>query len=69
MQDFKDVLKGMDPKMLEAGMKKAAEFAKTAEGQKMIAQFKDNTPADKDALLKMLSQNPELLKSVENLMK
>ncbi len=69
MQDFKDILKGMDPKMLEAGMKQATEFAKTAEGQKMIEQFKGKLPSDKDALLKMLSQNPDILKSVESFMK
>ncbi len=69
MQDFNAFLKGMDSKTLEEGMKKASAFAKTAEGQKMIASFKGNMPADKESLIKTLAANPEILKTVESFLK
>ncbi len=69
MNGFENLLKDVDPKTMEKGVERATAFAKTAEGKAMIEKLKENMPADKDALMKMLAQNPELMKSVEKFFK
>lgn len=65
MNDFENMLKDVDKKTLEKGMAQAAAFAKTTEGKAMLDKLKDSKPADKDSLMKMLSQNPEIIKTLE----
>jgi len=69
VSDFSDILKGVDPKKLEKGMEQAAVFAKTAQGKALIEKLKGNMPKDKDALMQMLEQNPDLIQSVESFFK
>jgi len=62
---IEDMLKGLDAKSLEMGMKSAKQFAATAEGKAMINKFKNKLPNDKEKLMQTLSENPEIIKSIE----
>ena len=69
MHNMDELLKGMDAKTLEKNMQKANDFAKTKEGKAVIEKLKKSMPEDKDGLIKMLSQNPDMIKSIENFFK
>lgn len=65
MADINDFFKNIDKKTLQKGIEKASEFAKTSEGKKMIDNIKKNNPKDKDSIMKMIEQNPEMFKTIE----
>lgn len=65
MSDLNDLLKNIDAKTLKEGMEKAAIFAKTEEGKAFIAKIQKGDPKDKASLSKLLSNNPDIMKSVE----
>ncbi len=69
MHNMEELLKGIDEKTLEKNMQKANEFTKTKEGKAVIEKLKNSMPDDKDALIKMLTQNPDMIKSIENFFK
>ncbi|MBE7062797.1 MAG: hypothetical protein IJN25_04065 [Clostridia bacterium] len=69
MDELKNMLKDVDKKTLEKGMAQATAFAKTAEGKAMIDKLKNNMPADRNALMKMLSENPDIIKTMESFFK
>ena len=65
MKEFENILKGMDPKDMEKNLKNANVFAKTEEGKKLIETFKNNKPDDIASLMKIIKNNPDILKSIE----
>ncbi len=69
MPDFNEMLKKVDPKILEKGIEKANAFAKTAEGKAVIEDLKKNKPDDTEGLLKILNQNPDIMHTIESFFK
>ena len=69
MNQWNDLLKGMDKKKLEKDMDKATAFAKTPQGKALIDKLKDASPTDTDALIKLIKENPDLIQSVESFFK
>ncbi len=64
MKGLEEMLRNVDPKTLEKGMEQASAFAKTPEGKAMMDKLKENMPADKDGLMKLLEENPSFLQSL-----
>ena len=69
MENFSDMLRGVDKKTLQESIKQAQAFTETAEGRKLVDTFKKDMPKDKDALMKMVAQNPEMIKMLESFLK
>lgn len=69
MDRISDMLKGLDAKTIEKSMEKAKAIANTKEGKAFIQQYQGVTPTDKDELLKIVKENPELVKAIENFFK
>ena len=80
MKDINNMLKGMDPKTLEEGKKRAEEFAKTQEGKKLLDSLgltgkfsadslKKVSDSDFASIQKFISSNPSLAKKIENILK
>ncbi len=65
MADINDFFKNIDKKTLQKGIEKASEFAKTPEGIRMIENIKKNNTKDKDTIMKMVEQNPEMFQTIE----
>ncbi len=49
LDKLSEMLKGMDPKKLDEGIKRARAFVETPEGQELVSQLKSS---DKEAILK-----------------
>lgn len=69
MNEWNDLLKGMDKKTLENNMDKATAFSKTPQGKALIDKLKGASPTDADALIKLIKENPDLIQSVESFFK
>ena len=65
MKDFENILKDMSAKDIEKNLKSANMFAKTEEGKKIIETFKTKRPDDITSLMKMIKDNPDIIKSIE----
>ncbi len=69
MDNFADMLRGIDKETLQNGMQQAVAFSETAEGREMVEKIKKNPPTDKDSLMKMLAQNPNMLQWLKAFLK
>lgn len=69
MKEFENILKKMDSKDLESNLKNANAFAKTEEGKKLIESLKESKPDDIASLMKLIKNNPDVLKSIEQFFK
>lgn len=69
MKEFENILKKMDSKYLESNLKSANAFSKTEEGKKLIESLKENKPDDIASLMKLIKNNPDVLKSIEQFFK
>jgi len=70
--DFQNFIKGLDPKTLAEGIKKAQEFSKTAEGRKMVENIKSGQNikgVNRDDLIKAFKENPELLNKINDMLR
>ncbi len=65
MKNMSDFFKDKNSKEMESAIKKATDFANTKDGREVVEKLKHTMPKDKDALLNLLSQNPDILKAVE----
>ncbi len=69
--DFQNLLKNLDPQTLSAAMKKIQEFSKTDKGKEIIENLKNGGSVgglNREELVKTLSQNPEALKKISEIM-
>ncbi len=69
MDRISDMLKGVDAKTIEKSMEKAKAIANTKEGKAFIQKYQEAKPTDKDELVKIVKENPELIKLIENFFK
>jgi hypothetical protein len=80
LKNLNDLLKKLDPKMIEEGKKKAEELSKSPEGKALIEKLSDNgqlslsnlknfSESDAEPILKFMSQNPDLAKKLESFFK
>lgn len=83
--NLNDILKNMDERKLQEGIKKAQEFLSTNEGKQFASQLsqgdlnkvasslQDNpqnlSVGDRDKIIKEISKNPEIIKKIEKLFK
>ena len=62
MPDIKDIFGNMSQSDLKAAIKRAQEFAKTAEGKEMLEKM--NT----EEMQKAIKNNPEIVKKINGLL-
>lgn len=68
--NLNNFLKGLDPRSLAEGIKKAQEYAATPEGKKFINEMKSgNGPIKKDEVTDAFKNNPEILAKINELLK
>jgi len=69
--DFQNFIKNLDPQTLSAAMQKFQEFSKTDKGKEIIENLKNGGGVgglSREELVKTLSQNPEALKKISEIM-
>ncbi len=69
MQNINDLLKNMDPIAKAATMEKANAFIKTKEGAEVLSKLNGIDSKDINAIMAMISKNPELIKAIEKFFK
>ena len=62
MPDINDILGNMSQSDLKAAVKRAQEFAKTAEGKAMLEKM------NKDEMQKVIKDNPDIVKKINRLL-
>lgn len=69
MPDINDLLKNINKTDLQAAVKKAQEFSKTAEGQALVNRIKKSggTPDQKE-IMKAIEKNPDFIKKLNDLL-
>lgn len=79
IEKLNEMLKGMDPKKLEEGIRRARAFAETPQGKDFIAKLASSSDqliksrdastlsqSETEALIKEVTGNPELLEKLKD---